>query len=107
MVFRYRSLETDLGPCPSTIALEPGIALRESASKDLCEKYRSRRSAARRTHEPTWPSVASTSYGDRQIPIRLLSDVMQTDSQLVSSIETMFTSGEIVYRTAQRTLVRY
>ncbi len=87
-------------PYHSIIALENGTALREWIERVM--------------QEIPFKTVRCATYGvsvlglewlrrltrDRQVHVRLLSDIMQTDSLLVRSVtETRFASGEIECRT--------
>lgn len=87
--------------CPSTIALENGVALREWTERSVREVSPKTIRCATYTVSRLGLQWLRHLTHNRQIHIRLLSDVVQTDSQLVRSItETMFASGEIECRTA-------
>ena len=88
-------------PSVPSIALEDGVALREWIERTAQKlSFKTIRCAtyAVSTLGLQWLRRLTR---DRQVHIRLLSDVVQTDSRLVRSItETMFASGEIECRTA-------
>lgn len=87
--------------CPSNIALENGAALREWIERSVREVSPKTICCATYTVSRLGLQWLRHLTHNRQIHIRLLSDVVQTDSQLVRSItETMFASGEIECRTA-------
>lgn len=93
--------ELSRDPSVSSIALEDGVALREWIERTAQEfSFGTIRCAtyAVSTLGLQWLRRLAR---DRQVHIRLLSDVVQTDSGHVRSItETMFASGEIECRTA-------
>ncbi len=83
------------------IALEDGIALREWIERMAQEvSFKTIRCATYTVRAPGLQWIRRLTR-DRQVLVKLLSDVEQTDSRMVSSItETMFASGEIECRTA-------
>ena len=83
------------------IALEDGIALREWFERTAQEvPFKTIRCATYTVSAPGLQWIRRLTR-DRQVQVKLLSDVGQTDSRMVSSImETMFPSGEIECRTA-------
>ena len=88
-------------PSISSIALEDGLALREwieGAAQEVSFKMIRCATYAVSALGLQWLRRLTR---DQQVQIRLLSDVVQTDSGLVCSItETTFASGEIECRTA-------
>ena len=88
-------------PNVSSIALEDGVALREwieGAAQEVSFKTIRCATYAVSALGLQWLRRLTR---DQQVHIRLLSDVVQTDSRLVRSItETTFASGEIECRTA-------
>ena len=85
----------------SSIALEDGIELREWIERVAQEvSFKTIRCATYTVSAPGLQWLRRLTRG-RQVRIRLLSDVAQTDPRLVRSItKTMFASGEIECRTA-------
>ena len=83
------------------IALEDGIALREWIERMAQEvPFKTIRCATYTVSAPGLQWIRRLTR-DRQVQVKLLSDVGQTDSRMVSSImETMFARGEIECRTA-------
>lgn len=87
-------------PYPPLIALENGAALREWIEGVMQEiSFKTVRCATYGVSIPGLEWLRRLTR-DRQVHIRLLSDIMQTDSLLVRSVtETRFASGEIECRT--------
>ena len=83
------------------IALKDGIALREWIERMAQEvSFKTIRCATFTVSAPGLQWIRRLTR-DRQVQVKLLSDVGQTDSRMVSSImETRFASGEIECRTA-------
>ena len=83
------------------IALEDGIALREWIERAAQEVPFKTIRCATYTVSALGLQWLRRLTRDRQVHVKLLSDVGQTDSRMMSSIiETMFASGEIECRTA-------
>ncbi len=88
-------------PNASSVVLEDGIALREWIERAAQKvSFKTIRCATYAVSAPGLRWLRRLTRG-RQVRIRLLSDVAQTDPRLVRSImKTMFASGEIKCRTA-------
>ena len=87
------------------IALKDGIALREWIERTAQDvPFKTIRCATYTVSAPGLQWIRRLTR-DRQVQVKLLSDMEQTDSRMVSSImETMFASGEIECRTASARL---
>ena len=98
-----KSKEKELGiqDDAGVIALEDGIALREWIERTAQEvPFKTIRCATYTVSAPGLQWIRRLTR-DRQVQVKLLSDMGQTDSRIVSSImEAMFASGEIECRTA-------